>query len=162
MCPAQPSVRAKSQVSFYASWGNFILKMQHCTTRQAKTENFRQLNWVCPSGNLRFCKTDSDANLESLTVTRVPSTHSVKNVTRVVLSYLISQRDSSRVRVTKIVTRVESLTRVTLSLILCALLQMFQNQTQYTISTVVRNSTQANLQNNYSNLQFRNRTDSAK
>jgi len=156
MCPAQPSVRAKSQVSFYASWGNFILKMQHCTTRQAKTENFRQLNWVCPSGNLRFCKTDSDANLQSLTVTRVPSTHSAKNVTRVVLSYLISQRDSSRVRVTKIVTR------VTLLLILCALLQMFQNQTKYTISTVVRNSTQANLQNNYSNLQFRNRTDSAK
>jgi len=27
-----------------------------------------QTNWVCPSGTQRFCKTDSDSSLESLTV----------------------------------------------------------------------------------------------
>ena len=36
LCPADPSVKAKSQVFLFASWGNFILKMQHSTTRQAK------------------------------------------------------------------------------------------------------------------------------
>ena len=30
-----------------------------------------QTNWVCPSGTQRFCKNDSDASLELLTVTRV-------------------------------------------------------------------------------------------
>ena len=60
---------------------------------------------------------DSDSRLESLIVTRVDSNHSVKNVTRVETSHHLSQRDSSRVRVTK--NRVESLTRVTLSLPFC-------------------------------------------
>jgi len=32
-----------------------------------------QTNWVCLSGNQRFCKNDSDSILESLTVTRVES-----------------------------------------------------------------------------------------
>jgi len=79
-------------------------KMQHSTTRQAK-QNISanldhhwcnkcsflcvQTNWVCPPGTQRFCKSDSDSSLESLTVTRVESSH------------YFSQRDSSRVRVTK-------------------------------------------------------------
>jgi len=34
---------------------------------------FVQTNWVCLSGTQRFCKNDSDASLDSLTVTRVES-----------------------------------------------------------------------------------------
>ena len=49
-------------------------------------------------------------------MTRVESSHLIKNVTRVESSQETTERDSSRVRVTKIVTRVESLTRVTTSL----------------------------------------------
>jgi len=44
--------------------------------------------------------------------------------------------------------------------ILCMLI--FQMQTRCTISMDVRNSTEANLQNTCSNLQFRNRTESCK
>ena len=84
----------------------------HSTTRQAKQKipanldnhwskkcSFLcvQTNWVCLSGTQRFCKNDSDSShwfwLES--------SHSVKNVTRVESSQQFSQRDSSRVRVTK-------------------------------------------------------------
>jgi len=36
LCPADPSVKAKSQVYLSASCGKLILKMQHSTTRQAK------------------------------------------------------------------------------------------------------------------------------
>jgi len=123
LCSADPSVKAKSQVSIYASWGHFILKMQHTTTRQtnkicanpdhhwSKKCSFLcvQTKWVGPSGTQRFCKNDSDSSLESLTVTRVESSHSVN----------FSQRDSSWVRVTKNrdSRRVESLTRVSLSLV---------------------------------------------
>jgi len=60
-----------------------------------------QTNWVCPSEAQRFCKNDSDPSLESLIVTRVESTHSVKIVTRFEWRHLFFQRDSSRVRVTK-------------------------------------------------------------
>jgi len=49
-------------------------------------------------------------------VTRVESSLSVKNVTRVELSHRFSQRDSSRVNKNRDSIRVESLTRVTLSL----------------------------------------------
>jgi len=49
-------------------------------------------------------------------VTRVESSLSVKNVTRVELSHRFSQRDSSRVTKNRDSIRVESLTRVTLSL----------------------------------------------
>jgi len=45
-----------------------------------------QTKWVGLSGTQRFCKNDSDSSLESLTVTRVESRHSVKNVTRVHLT----------------------------------------------------------------------------
>jgi len=113
-------VKAKSQVYLYARWGNLILKMQHSTSRQAKQKICANLdhhwskkcsflcvqtNWVCPLGTQRYCKNDSDSSLESLTVTRVES--------------FCEKRDSSRVRVTTNhdSTRVESLTRVTLSLL---------------------------------------------
>jgi len=114
LCPADPSVKAKSQVSLYASWGHLILKMQHSTTTQAKQKIYANLdhhwskkrsylcvqtNWVCPSRTQRFCKNDSDSSLESSTVTRVK--HSVKNVTRLESSHHFSHRDSSRVQVTK-------------------------------------------------------------
>jgi len=77
-----------------------------------------QTKWVCPSGSQRFCKNDTDSSLESLIVTRVDSSHSVKNVTRVELSSNFFQHDSCRVRVTKNrdSSRVQSLTRVTLLL----------------------------------------------
>jgi len=101
LCSADPSVKAKSQVSLYASWGCLILKMQHSTTRQTKQKICANLDhhwskkcsflcvqtkWVGLSGTQRFCKNDSDSSLESLTVTRVESRHSVKNVTRVHLT----------------------------------------------------------------------------
>jgi len=41
-----------------------------------------QTSWVCQSEALRFSKNDSDSSLESLIVSRVESSHSVKNVTR--------------------------------------------------------------------------------
>jgi len=110
LCPADPSVKAKSQIFLYASWGNLILKMQHSMTRQAKQKISANLGhhwskkclflcvrrtWVCPSGTQRFCK---------ITLTWVidfDSSHSVWNVTRVKSSHHFSQYDSSRVRVTK-------------------------------------------------------------
>jgi len=55
-----------------------------------------QTNWVCRSEALRFCKNDSDSSLESLIVTQVESSHSVKNVTRGESSNHLSQRDSSQ------------------------------------------------------------------
>ena len=102
LCTTDPSVKAKSQVSLYASLGNLIVKIQHSTRRQAKKKICANLdhhwskkcsflcgqtNWVCPSGTQRFCKNDPDSSLESLIVTRVASSHH------------FSQRDSSRVRV---------------------------------------------------------------
>ena len=77
-----------------------------------------QTNWGCRSEALRFCKNASGSSLESLIVTWFESSHYVKNVTRFESSHHLSQRDSSRVRVTKNrdSSRVESLTRVTLSL----------------------------------------------
>jgi len=55
-----------------------------------------------------------------ITLTRVESSHSVKSVNRLESSHHLSQRDSNRVRVTKNreSSRVESLTQVTLSLVL--------------------------------------------
>jgi len=60
-----------------------------------------QTNWVCPSETQRFCEVDSDSSLVLLTVARVESSHSVKNVTRFESCHHFSQRDSDRVRVTK-------------------------------------------------------------
>ena len=92
LCSADPSVKAKSQVSLYASWGHLILKMQHRNTRQAKqkisanldhhwSKKFSffcvQTNWVCPSGPQIFCKNDSDSSRWLW----LESSHSVKNVT---------------------------------------------------------------------------------
>jgi len=50
----------------------------------------------------RFSKNDSDSSHESFNMTRVESSHLIKNVTRVESSQETAERDSSRVRVTKI------------------------------------------------------------
>jgi len=86
LCPADPSVKAKSQVSLYVSWGHVILNMQYSTTGQAKQKISANLdyhwskkkcsflcvqtNWFCPSRTQRFYENDSDSCLESLIVTR--------------------------------------------------------------------------------------------
>jgi len=44
LCPGDPSVKAKSQVSLYASLGNLIFEMQHSTNRQAKQKNSANLD----------------------------------------------------------------------------------------------------------------------
>jgi len=54
-----------------------------------------EMNCVCPSRTQRFCKNDSDSNIESLTVTRVESSHSVKNVTQLESSHHFSQCESN-------------------------------------------------------------------
>ena len=110
LCPDDPSVKAKSQVSLYASWGNLILKMQHIATRQAKQKISTNLdhhwskkcsflcvqtNRACPSGIERFSKNDSDSSLEPLTVNRVVSSHSVKNVTRIESPFFLTWLESS-------------------------------------------------------------------
>jgi len=126
------SVKAQSQVSFCASRGHLILKMQHSTTRQGKQKISANLDhhWskvlislcanevVFASGTQRFCKNDPDSSLKSLAVTRVDLSHSVKNVTRNESSRVTIFLNVTRVESEspKIVTRVESLTRVTLSL----------------------------------------------
>ena len=66
--------------------------------------------WVCPSGTLRFCKNDSDSNLESLTVTRVES--------------FCEKRDSSRVTIFLNVTRVESESLKIVTRVMLLLLQV--------------------------------------
>jgi len=73
------------------------------------------------------------------TLTRVPShwlwlesSHSVKNVTRVDSSHHFSQRGSSRLELPKIVTRVEPLTWITLSLIQTS--ESFHTRTKKRIS----------------------------
>ena len=72
-------------------------------------------------------------------LTRVPShwlwlesSHSVKNVTRVDSSHHFDQRDSSRLELPNIVTRLESLTWITLSLIQTS--ESFQSPTRKHIS----------------------------
>ena len=62
--------------------------------------------------------------IRNTTLTQAPShwlwlesSHSVQNVIRVNLSHHFSQRDSSRLELPKIVTRVESLSWITLSLV---------------------------------------------
>ena len=90
---------------------------QHSTTRHL-TENLCQswsslkqkmlifcvqTNWVCPSETQRFCKNDC-----------LESSHSVKHVTRVESPCYSTWLESES---PKIVTRVKSLARVTLSLI---------------------------------------------
>jgi len=44
LCPADLSVKVKSQMYLCASWGHLILKMWHRTTRQAKQKNLANLN----------------------------------------------------------------------------------------------------------------------
>ena len=112
--PTDPSVKAKSQVCLYASWGHLILKMQHSTTRQSKQKfspnpddhwskksSFLcvQTNWVCPSGTQRFCTNGSDSSLKSLSVTRVESFCEKWDSSRVELPFF--QHDTSRFLVTK-------------------------------------------------------------
>jgi len=74
-----PSVKAKSQVSLYASWGNLNFKMQHSTTRQAeqKTCANHDHHW---SKNAHFlvCKRTGFVNQElrdfaKITLIRVSS-----------------------------------------------------------------------------------------
>ena len=72
-----------------------------------------QTNWVCRSEALRFCKNDSDSSLESLIVTGVESFCEKRDSTRVTIFLNVTRVESES---PKIVTRVESLTRVTLSL----------------------------------------------
>jgi len=127
--PTDPSVKAKSQVCLYASRGHLILKMQHSTTRQSKQKISPNLghhwskkslflcvktNWICASGTQRFCKNDSDPSLESLIVTRVESICKKRDSSRVTIFFNVTRVESES---PKIVTRVESLTRVTLSLV---------------------------------------------
>jgi len=103
-------VKAKSQVSLYASWGNLILKMQHSTTRQAKQKISSNLdhhwskkysflcvqrNWVYPSGTQRFCKNDSDSSFESLSVTRVESFCEKRNSSRIESPFYSAWLESS-------------------------------------------------------------------
>jgi len=88
--------------------------MQRSTTRQAKQKISANLdhhwskkrlflcvqtNWVCPSGTQRFGK--MTLTLVSSHWLWLDSSHSVKNVTRVESRHHFSQRDSSRIRVTK-------------------------------------------------------------
>jgi len=94
----------------FGKTSNLLYKMQHSTTRQAKqkisssfdhhwnkTCSFLcvQTNWVWPWGTQRFCKNDSDSSLESLTVTRIESSHFVKNVTRVESPFFSTWLESS-------------------------------------------------------------------
>jgi len=105
-------MKAKSQVSLYASWGHLILKMHHSTTRQAKQKIstnhdhhwskkcsflYVQTNCVCPSETQRFCKNDSDSSHRLWLV----SNRVILCKTWLESSHHFSQRDSSRVRVTK-------------------------------------------------------------
>jgi len=72
-----------------------------------------QTNWVCQSEALRFCKNNSDSSLESLIATRVESFCEKRDSSRVTIFLKVTRVESGS---PKIVTRVESLTRVTLSL----------------------------------------------
>jgi len=72
-----------------------------------------QTNWVCQSQALRFCKNDSVSSLDSLIVTRVESFCEKRDSSRVTIFLNVTRVESESL---KIVTRVESLTRVTLSL----------------------------------------------
>jgi len=129
LCPADPSVKAKSQVYLSASCGKLILKMQHSTTRQAKQKISANLDhhWRKKCSFLsmhtnRVCLRD----FVKMALTRVSSHWLWLESSRVILwktwldsSHHFSQRDSSGVRVTKNrdSSRVESVTRVTLSLL---------------------------------------------
>ena len=72
-----------------------------------------QTNWVCPSGAQRFCKNYSDPILESLIVTRVESFCEKREASPVTILLNVTRIMSESI---KIVTQVQSLTRVTLSL----------------------------------------------
>ena len=133
LCSADASVKAKSQVSLDASWGHLILKMQHSTTRQAKQKISANIdhhwNKNCSFfvGKRTGFVHQKLRDFVKMTLTRVSShwlwlesSYSVKNVTGVESSHNFSQHDLSRVRVTKNLDSswVESLTRVTLSLVM--------------------------------------------
>jgi len=100
--------------------GNFIL--WNAAYHEGKTENFRQCwsplkqkmlislcanSCVCPSGAQRFCKNDSDSNLESLTVTRVILWKTWLESCRVTIFLNVTRVVSES---PKYVTRVESFT----------------------------------------------------
>jgi len=72
-------------------------------TRQSKQKVCANVDRHCQSDLWRFCRNDSDSSLESSIVIRVESCG--------------KKSDFSRLESPKIVTRVESLTRVTLSLL---------------------------------------------
>ena len=119
-----PSVKAKAQVYVCASWGHLVLEMWRSTTRQSKQKICANLdhhwskkcsflcvqtNWVCLSEAQRFCKNGSVSSYWLW----LESRHSVKNVTRVTIFLNVTRIESESPKIT---TRVESLTRVTLSL----------------------------------------------
>ena len=130
MCPADSPAKEKSQVYLRASWcarsincskGRLDRQNRKFAPILVITEAKSAFFFKCTRSGfvyqeLRDCRKDSDSSLESLTATRVESSHSVENVTR-------SSRVTIFLNVTwvesespKIVTRVESLTLVTLSL----------------------------------------------
>jgi len=110
----------------------WYLKMQHSTTRQAKQKISLKIINKAKSGHFFVCKWIGFVHQELRAFVKMPLTRvwshwlwlepspSVKNVTRVESSHHFSQRESSRVRVTKkssTVTRVDSMSRVKLSLL---------------------------------------------
>ena len=90
LCSADPSVKAKAQISLYASWGNSVLKMQHSTTRQEKQKILSSLKQKML---ISLCANElslSIKNSEILTNDAdsshwlwLESSHSVKNVIHV-------------------------------------------------------------------------------
>jgi len=129
LCPADPSLKAKSQVFICASWGKLILKMQRSTTRQAKEKISANLDhrwskkclFLCVQTNWVVHQEQELIDFVKMTLTRVIDCES----SRVILwkTRLESSRVTILLNVTrvesessKIVTRVESLTRITLSL----------------------------------------------
>jgi len=100
LCPADPSVKEKPQVFLYASWGNLIIKMHHSTTRQTTQKISTNLDHHWSKKCLFFaCK-------------RIGFVHQeLRDFVKMTLTRVESESP-------KIVTRVESLTRVALSLVL--------------------------------------------
>jgi len=127
--PCWPLSESKVSGLPFCKLGKLILKMQHSTTRQAKQKISAnrdhhwskkclflcvQTNWLYPSGTQRFCKNDSDSSLESLTVTRLILRKTWLQSSQVTVFLNLTRVESES---PKIVTWVESMTRVTLSLV---------------------------------------------
>ena len=131
LCPSGPTVKANLR-----STSVQVMNTSHLgysiTRLESQNRKFAPISIITGPKNDHFfvCKQTGFVNqrlwdFANMTLTRVSShwlwlesSHSVKNVTRVESGHHLSQCDSSRVRVTKNrdSSRVESLTRVTLSL----------------------------------------------